>query len=183
MQTGSCSQCRYCKELIEDTQSFDTPITVRFVTPTMHNKFVVIDYDSLNGPSPTRRSVVATGSCNWSMSSATRYDEDWIVFEGDLATKTIRAYKQEFEFLYAYSRQCGNDPNDVSETAIVNGWLDTRLEWDGCFTSYNMEPVMTNGVWGFQYLRNGDDVIGACNSKMIEAINSATSTIDIAHST
>ena len=47
----------------------------------MHNKFAVIDYDSLDDPAPTKKCVVATGSCNWSTSSATRYDEDWLVYD------------------------------------------------------------------------------------------------------
>ena len=37
-----------CKELIEGTAHLTRPIEVRFVTPTMHNKFTVIDYDDLN---------------------------------------------------------------------------------------------------------------------------------------
>ncbi len=181
MQTGTCSQCKYCKELIDGTKHLDNPITVRFVTPTMHNKFTVIDYDSLDDGAPTRKSVVATGSCNWSMSSATRYDEDWMAFEGDLAPITIRAYKQEFEWLWAYSRPCGTDPTDVSGTAISKNWISERIDFDGCFTSYNMEPVYSRGKWGFNYLKNGADVVGACNSKMIEAIDAATESIDIAH--
>jgi len=53
-------------------------------------------------------------------------------------------------------------------------------EFDGCFTSYNMEPTLSSdNVWGFRYLN--DDTTGACNSKMVEAIENAQESIDIAH--
>jgi len=129
METSSCSAsaCKYCKELIEATEKLENPIKVRYVTPTMHNKFTVVDYDSMNDNPNRRECVVATGSCNWSVSSAIRYDEDWMKFEGDLAPKTIRAYKQEFEWLWAHSRPCRDDPDDVSEVATQQGWLEPRV--------------------------------------------------------
>ena len=96
MHTTTCARCSRCKYLSK------CGVDVRFVTPTMHNKLAVFDYDDLT-QTPNYNCKVATGSCNWSFSSATKYDEDWIVFSGDLAPKTIRAYKQEFEWLWAYS--------------------------------------------------------------------------------
>ena len=178
MHTSSCSSCSRCDQLREGG------VSVRFVTPTMHHKFAIFDYASLEA-SPKTSSKVASGSCNWSYSAATKYDESWFVFSGATSANTIKAYKQEFEWLWAHSRPCGDDPADVSGE-IDSALLEPRIEWEGCFTSYNMKPRFSSGKWGFSYLKNDNYTanevhLGECTKKMTDLIKAAERSVRIAH--
>lgn len=151
-------------------------VDVRFVNVVMHHKFAIID-----GPQSSRadasKSTLMTGSQNWSRSSDTRYDEDFIVFKNE--AQMIRQFQAEFQFLWTHSRDFeGPASNQITGRSFYAPRLRSGAK--ALFTSDNFEPRMWRGEWSFRTVVDLDD--GIAGKETIAAINNAKRSIKVAHS-
>ena len=136
-------------------------VDVRRVNQTLHHKFLVSDSRTL-----------MTGSCNWTKTSFSSYDEDLLTFKNEPAY--VDAFRSEFEKLWSCSKEYGKT---VFEPTIL---LRTKTSGFGraLFTSANMttkqrkgEPILSS---------NCELEDGICGLELIKAINNAENTIDVA---
>lgn len=121
----------------------------------MHNKFVIFDADHSNPNKP----YVWTGSTNWTTSQIDGPDRNSVILIQDQAL--AQGYKIEFEEMWGSS----------------SATPDTILSKFGPFKTDNTpHHYLIGGITIDQYFSPSDGV----NAKIIDAINSASSDIDIA---
>lgn len=155
--------CKYCEDFLENGGQ------LKVHSLTMHHKFSVVDKDcSVNQP------LVMTGSGNWSRSSSSIYDEDFLLYSPNSPNfaDALVAFSDEFNYIWRYSRSLP-DANYESE---VN-FEPTRATNFG-FTSENMIPTFYKGRWTFR--KNKELETGKAGETLIAAINSAEKQIKIA---
>lgn len=153
--------CKSCGDLIERGGS------VRFHPKTMHHKFAVIDAGCSAGK-------VLTGSGNWSTSSNSRYDEDFLLYDGNGLNheSAVVAFNSEFDFVWNYSVIYPS----LEQNPVVGRSVE-RVE-GFYFTTQNMTPRKHQGRWNFS-AKKGDKT-GVSGRVIIEHINSAASSVKIA---
>lgn len=133
-------------------------VDVRYVTPVLHHKFAVLDGATL-----------VTGSGNWSESSNSRYDEDFLELTDEGATTA--AFQREFNHLWRHAREFGasrfgDQPDPAAGTAPV------------VFTSANMETFVSGGQPSFRAVVEPED--GVAGRTIIAAIDAAEASVDVA---
>lgn len=145
-------------------------VDVRFVNPTMHHKFAIVDGPQSRGDDPAE-AVLMTGSGNWTRASSAYFDEDFLVFEDE--PEAVRSFQREFNLLWGNSR-------DVPGRKSHRGTI--RVEGEGSpdivFTSSNMEPNPSRGAGSFRKRVDPED--GAAGRMIIEAMDAAQESIKIA---
>ncbi len=76
-------------------------VNVRFITPIMHHKFMIVD-----GPrddrSRAKTAHLVTGSANWSSSAARTFDENTIIFQNQ--EELVLRFQREFDNMWSHSR-------------------------------------------------------------------------------
>ena len=92
----------------------------------MHHKFAIYDYDSLKSQ-PSEESKLSTGSCNWSLSAATKYDESY----SSLGKTLVILLEHTNKNLNGFGRT-----RDLAAMIqqIFRGEIDAaqpRIKWDG----------------------------------------------------
>ena len=127
---------------------------------TMHHKFLIAD-----------SSLLVTGSGNWTNNAFLRYDEDLLTIRNEAAYTT--AFVGEFEKLWNWSKEFGKTVNKPSKL------LRTKPNFGrAVFTSKNMTQKERSGERIFGSSSNLED--GVCGLQLIDGINKAESTIDVA---
>jgi phosphatidylserine/phosphatidylglycerophosphate/cardiolipin synthase-like enzyme len=146
-------------------------IDVRYVLPVMHHKFAVIDGKDGVGALSNDATVI-TGSANWSNSSETEYDEDFLIFAGE-QSKT-QAFQAEFDHLWEYARDYpGSATSEGSELS-----LERTETVETLFTSANFSVARSGARWSFRPLVDAEH--GVAGSAIVKAINEAQRTLQIA---
>lgn len=156
----SLKNCERCIDLE------DAGVDIRYVTPTLHHKFAIIDGNS------AENKTLLTGSGNWSKSSYLYYDEDFLIIKN--ADKYIVPFQKEFNLLWENSKEWGISqdfetfkPGNSSNSAAF-------------FTSANFETYQSrSGEPGFRK-KVKDPQKGAVGSILVRAIDNAKSEIKIA---
>lgn len=140
-------------------------IDVRYVTRgnerIMHEKFMIVD-----------GVILLNGSGNFSDSSDSRYDENWVEhrFEETTDEGVISAFQQEFDLMWRYSYDFpnGSKSQKVSEESRYQPNRDADVI--PYFTSSNFDPSYT-------FPQNGERVV---SEALAEAIENAKSSIYVA---
>ncbi len=111
-------------------------IEVRWVNKILHHKLAIIDGPRTD-PADAVRTVLVTGSGNWSNSAGTRYDENTVIVHGN-AELSLR-YQAEFEHLWGNSRDFvwNEEIEHVPAFSIPTGALVDDPSVDALFTSAN----------------------------------------------
>ncbi len=112
-------------------------IEVRWINKVMHHKLAIIDGPRGGDLTDIARSVVVTGSGNWSNSAGTRYDENTLVVHAN--AELAMRYQREFEHLWANSRDFlwSEDIEHVPATPIAPESIPDDDTVDALFTSAN----------------------------------------------
>jgi phosphatidylserine/phosphatidylglycerophosphate/cardiolipin synthase-like enzyme len=140
-------------------QMYRAGVNIRYVTPTMHHKFVLVD--STREPVMQSNAILATGSANWSPISDQKYDEAWMHFHAP--SPFIEAFVDEFAFLWSNSRSF---PEPQLESMQL--YEGSRPNWQNVFfTSHNFTPFGDSGLRSFRVDRSLNTVA----SNLVEAIN------------
>jgi phosphatidylserine/phosphatidylglycerophosphate/cardiolipin synthase-like enzyme len=109
-------------------------IDVRWVSKTMHHKFVLID-----GPRDVRdrasTAKLVMGSANWSAGAATDFDENTLFIEG--SAELMASFQHEFDVLWLGSRDfVGPAPSQLNSTVKI---LPSEVADDA-----GIEPLFTS---------------------------------------
>ncbi|MCX6127243.1 MAG: phospholipase D-like domain-containing protein [Proteobacteria bacterium] len=152
------------------TERFEAAgIDVRYINPIMHHKFALIDGPRSNRDSS--KSVLITGSANWSSSSNSKYDEDFLIFKNENAR--ISAFQGEFEYVWTHARDIAG-----AGTVVDVESFEPFTDENSFFTSANFEPFELNGEWSFR--SKTDASLGVAGTQVVKAIESAKVSIHIA---
>lgn len=138
----------------------ESGIDVRYVNLVMHHKFAIVDNQTL-----------VTGSQNWSVSADKIYDEDLLVFKNN--REQIKSFQSEFNYLWNYSRDYEGPASAGVELEFIDNSSSNVI-----FTSENFKVVDYRGEWSFR--KNVDLVDGVAGRAIIQAINEAQASIQIA---
>jgi phosphatidylserine/phosphatidylglycerophosphate/cardiolipin synthase-like enzyme len=150
----------------ERTQEFVKPlqhagVQVRYVSKINHHKFFIVDGQSLY-----------SSSGNFSESKRQRsYDENSIVCGADCAA-LVDSFTQEFEWLWAFSREVSNEL-PVDELPQI---FKREQGEDAFFTSYNFTPYVRGDYVTFRTAKSG----GVVAKALVKAIDAATDSIKVA---
>jgi phosphatidylserine/phosphatidylglycerophosphate/cardiolipin synthase-like enzyme len=145
-------------------------IDVRYIIPVMHHKFAVIDGPRGTDPVSTSARLI-TGSANWSRSSDTNYDEDFLVYANEPIK--VLAYQAEFDFIWDHAREYANPAVQQPTQSVVRPVDSTSI-----FTSSNFSVQMSRGNWTFRPIVAAD--AGVAGSAIVAAIAQAATSIEIA---
>ncbi len=149
----------------------DYGVDVKYVKQTMHHKFTVIDSFDMDGDINLLDSTVLSGSGNWSSSSNSRYDEDFLVFKGK--EEVTKAFQAEFNHLWDHSIEYNMVMNYPSYNIEASG--DDEIY----FTSANYSiSKNSQDEWVFKCeIGDNESPVG---KNIIDAINNAEVEIRIA---
>ena len=171
----SVTQCDVCD--VAEKAGVD----IRYTSRTLHHKFALIDVAPASGPGvlpPVLTGTLLTGSGNWSVSSNTRYDEDFVRFSG--SAPLVSEFSDEFDFLWTFAQDY---PGPASAVAALEPGKYQRpspvLGAQGFFTSQNMSAqVSAAGKVSFKGERKGRD--GLVGVQIVAAIDAAQSSLKAA---
>ncbi len=143
-------------------------IDVKYVVPVMHHKFAIID-----GKGETvEETTIISGSANWSSSSDTEYDEDFLVMKGE-QTKND-AFQGEFDFIWTHARDFAGAASGGEREEPSERFHDESTY----FTSQNFEVVQRGENWVFRPVVEAQE--GVAGSAIVKAIDEAQQEVLVA---
>ena len=152
-------------------------IEVRWVNKIMHHKFALVD-----GPrtdwSRAKTATLMTGSGNWSHGAATRFDENTVIITAD--ERLNLAYQQEFELLWAHSREFTWNESiaHIPASPIPDEAVESAQGSSVLFTSANFRTY-TSSRYGETFARDGDRSLVV--DGVVAAIDDAEHSVKVAH--
>jgi phosphatidylserine/phosphatidylglycerophosphate/cardiolipin synthase-like enzyme len=154
------------------SQLEDFGVDVRYINKIMHHKFALID---ARGRDQAPDMYLISGSANWTGSAATVYDENTIFIRND--RPLIAKYRQEFDYLWAHSRDFVWAPIE-SDLALDPLPLVDQEEAaaDAHFTSANFKVTQSRYGAGFSVVDGANTV----SDEIVRLIRSARTSIKIA---
>lgn len=144
-------------------------VDVRYVNTVMHHKFAIVDGPQSPAKDPAK-TVVLTGSCNWTKSSFSRYDEDLISATNEPALAV--AFQREFDLLWSNAREFGETIHDAPPRSPPARAADV------VFTSANMRAYDYRGQRSFKAKVALEQ--GVCGRRLIAAIDGARKSVRVA---
>lgn len=145
-------------------------IDVRYVNMIMHHKFAIVDGPK-NASSSTSKSVLMSGSYNWSASAENIYDEDFVVFRNE--NEKLLAFQAEFNLMWNKARDFEGPASSGEQSE------EFEISFDSIsFTSENFRAVETPTGWSFRSNVALED--GIAGLAIIAAIDSAQTSVQIA---
>jgi len=135
-----------------------------FSSKKMHHKFAVVDGKSANP-------ILVTGSGNWSLTSATKYDENTLFFRN--TPGLAASFFSEFQFLWSKSESFGNDL--YAEYEIVENFTP---EEEGLEAYFNIDNFTINRRGSLSADRSVEG--WTITRQIVKAIDQAEKSIQIA---
>jgi len=143
-------------------------VDVRYVVPVMHHKFAIID-----GKGETvEETTIMSGSANWSSSSDTDYDEDFLIMKGEQSKSD--AFQGEFDFIWEHARDFAGAASGGESEESSERFLDDSTY----FTTQNFEVVQRGESWVFRPVVEAQE--GVAGAAIVKAIDEAKEEVLVA---